>query len=56
MFVCAQGFIVIPKSTKKERIVDNAQVFDFTLEQEDVDRLTGLDEGYVTDWDPSECA
>merc|ERR1711939_539117 len=38
-----RGFIVIPKSTQKARIVDNARVFDFTLEQADVDRLTGLD-------------
>ncbi|GAA5894384.1 hypothetical protein JCM8208_006218 [Rhodotorula glutinis] len=46
-----RGFIVIPKSTKKERIADNARVFDFTLDQDDVDRLTSLDEHYVTDWD-----
>jgi hypothetical protein len=32
-----QGFIVIPKSTKKSRIVDNANVFDFKLEKADVD-------------------
>lgn len=53
--MCAQGFIVIPKSTQKARIVDNAQVFDFTLDQEDVDRLTSLDEELVTDWNEVEC-
>lgn len=46
-----QGFIVIPKSTQKARIVDNARVFDFTLEQADVDRLTGLDCFLVSDWE-----
>ncbi|GAA5928297.1 hypothetical protein JCM21900_004032 [Sporobolomyces salmonicolor] len=48
-----RGFIVIPKSTKKERIVDNANVFDFTLEKADIDRLTSLDEFLITDWEVS---
>ncbi|ORY66961.1 Aldo/keto reductase [Leucosporidium creatinivorum] len=46
-----RGFVVIPKSTKKERIEDNANVFDFTLEKEDVDYLTSLDEFLITDWE-----
>lgn len=33
----SQGFIVIPKSTHKERIIDNANVFDFKLEKADLD-------------------
>lgn len=36
-FVDRQGFVVIPKSTKKERIADNANVFDFTLEKSDIE-------------------
>ena len=48
-----QGFIVIPKSTKKNRIADNANVFDFVLEKEDLDRLLTLDEFLVTDWEVS---
>lgn len=43
-----QGFIVIPKSVKQARIVANADVFDFTLEQEDIDHLTSLDEFLIT--------
>ncbi|KAK4705502.1 hypothetical protein P7C70_g703, partial [Phenoliferia sp. Uapishka_3] len=46
-----RGFVVIPKSTKKERIVDNANVFDFTLEMGDVEKLTSLDEFLITDWE-----
>lgn len=46
-----RGFVVIPKSTKQERIKDNANVFDFTLEREDVDYLTSLDEFLITDWE-----
>jgi diketogulonate reductase-like aldo/keto reductase len=41
---CVQkGFIYIPKSVKKERMVENAQVFDFELsddEMNELDRLT----------------
>lgn len=43
-----RGFVVIPKSTKQERIKDNTNVFDFTLEKEDVDYLTSLDEFLIT--------
>lgn len=46
-----RGFIVIPKSTKQSRIIDNANVFDFTLEQSDVDHLASLDEFLITDWE-----
>lgn len=46
-----RGFVVIPKSTKQERIKDNTNVFDFTLEKEDVDYLASLDEFLITDWE-----
>jgi diketogulonate reductase-like aldo/keto reductase len=39
-----KGFVVIPKSVRRERIVENASVFDFALAAEDIQRLDGLDE------------
>ncbi|GAA5822205.1 hypothetical protein JCM11251_004893 [Rhodosporidiobolus azoricus] len=50
-----RGFIVIPKSTKKNRIEDNANVFDFKLEKADIDRLSSLNENLVTDWEVTTC-
>ncbi|WP_373074741.1 aldo/keto reductase [Zeaxanthinibacter enoshimensis] len=40
-----KGVVTIPKSTKKERIIANSQVFDFELSQEDMDRLDAMDKG-----------
>lgn len=46
--------VVIPKSEKEKHIRDNAQVFDFQLTEEEMERIDGLDEGLRTCWDPSE--
>ncbi len=41
---CLQrGTVVIPKSTHRERIEENAQIFDFVLSAEDLATLDGLD-------------
>uniref|UniRef100_A0A0A9W9J7 Aldose reductase n=1 Tax=Lygus hesperus TaxID=30085 RepID=A0A0A9W9J7_LYGHE len=40
-----RGVIVIPKSTNKSRIQSNIEVFDFTLSDDDMKTLNGLDKG-----------
>jgi diketogulonate reductase-like aldo/keto reductase len=42
-------FIVLPKSTHRERIEENAQVFDFALSPSDLTELDGLDRTGGTD-------
>jgi diketogulonate reductase-like aldo/keto reductase len=38
-----RGVVVIPKSVRKERIVENFNIFDFELSQEDMDAMVALD-------------
>ncbi|WP_293297878.1 aldo/keto reductase [Allomuricauda sp.] len=40
-----KGVVTIPKSSKKERIKANSELFDFTLSDEDVKLLDSLDKG-----------
>lgn len=40
-----KGVVTIPKSSKKNRIIANADLFDFELSEEDVQLLDGLDRG-----------
>jgi 2,5-diketo-D-gluconate reductase A len=47
-----QGLVVIPKSTRPERIAENAALFDFELSPDAMARLDALEEGLVTGWDP----
>lgn len=39
-----RGVIVIPKTTKKARMIENFSVFDFTLNAEDKSKIASLDE------------
>lgn len=40
---CVQhGFVYMPKSVKRPRMVENASVFDFTLSDRDMAKLDGL--------------
>ena len=50
-----KGFVPLPKSVKKERIVANGDVGGFTIDAADMKMMDGLDEYLVTDWDPVDC-
>lgn len=41
-----RGVVVIPKSTHIERIIENIDVFDFTLTEEEMNKISSLDMGY----------
>ena len=40
-----QGIIVIPKSIHKERMEENLAIWDFNLDQEDMEKIAALDKG-----------
>jgi len=48
-----KGTIVIPKSSNKERILENATVFDFEITTEDMNHLDSFHQDLRTSWDPS---
>ncbi|KAH8833232.1 Aldo/keto reductase [Flagelloscypha sp. PMI_526] len=48
-----KGYIPLPKSASKSRIVSNTQIFDFEIESTEMQELDGLNEDLVTDWDPT---
>ena len=41
-----RGVVVIPKSTHKERIEENFNIWDFTLTTEEMETISSLDQGY----------
>jgi len=45
--------IVIPKSSNKKRISENASVFDFAISEEDMKKLDSFNQNLHTSWDPS---
>lgn len=52
-WVLQHEIMVIPKSSRRERIVENADVFDFNISPEDMRALDSFDQGLRTSWDPS---
>lgn len=47
------GTIVIPKSTNKENIFENIDIFDFELDSFDMNILDNMNEGLRLGWDPT---
>lgn len=51
-----RGVVVIPKSTHKERMEENFHVFDFVLDEEDMNAITALDKeesSFFSHYDPA---
>jgi len=48
-----RGITVIPKSSKKERMIQNKDIFDFNLSDEDMQKIATLNEsnGWSCNWD-----
>ena len=42
--------VTLPKSVRRERLVENADVGGFEISGEDIQAMDGLDEYLVTDW------
>lgn len=54
-FLIQSGVVVIPKSTHKERMIENLNVFDFTLTDDEMKRIEALDGGeslFFSHYDP----
>jgi diketogulonate reductase-like aldo/keto reductase len=45
--------VVIPKATSKERINENANIFDFEISEEHMKTLDSLNKNYHCTWDPN---
>jgi methylglyoxal/glyoxal reductase len=52
-WVLQHKVVVIPKSASKERIIENADVFDFSISNEDMETLNSINENFRVAWDPS---
>lgn len=47
------GLVEIPKSTHKERIMENSSVFDFQINDSDMKEIDSIDKDSRVSWDPS---
>ncbi|GAB4366232.1 MAG: aldo/keto reductase [Calditrichia bacterium] len=46
-------FIVIPKASRIAHLQENMEIFDFTLSEDHMNVLDGLNENLITGWDPT---
>jgi diketogulonate reductase-like aldo/keto reductase len=47
-----QGLVILPKSVTPSRIKENFEVFDFKLDDEDLEKIAPLERGMRTCWSP----
>lgn len=55
-FLIQRGVVVIPKSTHKERMIQNLDVFDFNLSEQDMEEISKLDKEeslFFSHYDPA---
>jgi diketogulonate reductase-like aldo/keto reductase len=52
-WVLQRGIVVIPKSSRRQRIYENANVFDFAILPNDMKTLDSFNQDLRTSWDPS---
>jgi diketogulonate reductase-like aldo/keto reductase len=48
------GYVPLPKSVTKKRIVENGHIGGFEISAEDMKAMDASDEYLVTDWDPTD--
>ncbi|KAG7141570.1 putative oxidoreductase P32A8.02 like protein [Verticillium longisporum] len=48
------NMVTLPKSSRKERLIENANVNGFQISDDDMAVMNALDENLVTDWDPTD--
>ena len=48
------GWVPLPKSQRRARIEENAQVFDFDIPRAHMESIDSMDEGFHTCWDPTD--
>jgi diketogulonate reductase-like aldo/keto reductase len=48
------GYVPLPKSVTKDRIVENGHIEGFEIDEDDMKAMDKLDEHLVTDWDPTD--
>ncbi|CAG5053249.1 unnamed protein product [Parnassius apollo] len=48
-YLYQRGIATIPKSLSKNRVLENASIFDFELDKEDIAQIAKFDNGYRTD-------
>lgn len=50
---CLQkGIVVLPKSTNKDRIIENASVFDFQITDDDMEQMDSFNRDFRVAWNP----